>query len=86
MRALLDLMRENKAAVQRKLCACRQILQRCLNHLQVLDPRKILDLGTGVDSIERVVLLKSVFAELGILLELERANTLGELGVKAPPH
>ena len=74
MRALLALMHENKAAVQRKLCACREIVQQGITHLQILDPRKILDPGTGVDSIERVVLLKSVMGELAILLELEIAN------------
>ena len=37
MRALLDLMRENKAGVQNMAAACDAILVLAFQHLQVLD-------------------------------------------------
>ena len=53
MRALLDLMRENGAAVQANLAHCRDLLQRATSSLTILDP----ELG-GEE------LVKSVAAEL----------------------
>ena len=38
MRALLDLMRENKTRVQEIAAACVQILKRASHHLNILDP------------------------------------------------
>jgi hypothetical protein len=38
VRALLDLMRENKAAVQDFLPVCQELLQISSGHLKVLDP------------------------------------------------
>ena len=38
MRALLDLMLENKAAVQGNLAACQELLRRAVFHLKILDP------------------------------------------------
>ena len=38
MRALLDLMRENEAAVQDLSSQCRQLLGKASKHLQILDP------------------------------------------------
>ena len=38
MRALLDLMRENQAAVQKMAAACAEVLAWEIRHLTILDP------------------------------------------------
>ena len=39
MRALLDLLRENEAAVKTMLRLCQSVLQNATSHLKVLDPK-----------------------------------------------
>jgi len=56
VRALLDLMRENKAAVQANLTQCESLLGRAKKFLKILDP----ELGEEE-------LVKSVAAELAKL-------------------
>jgi len=38
VRALLDLMRDNEAAVQKMAAGCAQILEEASQHLSILDP------------------------------------------------
>ena len=38
MRALLDLMRENEATVQKRAAACAVVLEQARQHLTILDP------------------------------------------------
>jgi hypothetical protein len=59
VRALLDLMRENKAAVQDQLAGCEELLALALKHLKILDPE------AGDQE-----LIKSVEAELANLREM----------------
>ena len=59
MRALLDLIRENEAAVQAYLVQCQKLLQKASKHLQILDP----ELGEEE-------LVESVAAELAELTAL----------------
>ena len=64
MRALLDLMRENRALVQDNLVPCQSLLQEASKHLQILDP----ELGEEE-------LVKSVAAELAKLATLIAENS-----------
>ena len=59
MRALLDLMRENKASVQANLAHCQNLLQHATFYLKILDP----ELGEEE-------LVKSVSAELARMTAL----------------
>ena len=59
MRALLDLLRENEAAVNTMLRLCRSVLQYVSAHLKILDPKH------GEEE-----LVKSVAAELAKLMSL----------------
>ena len=61
MRALLDLMRENEAAVKDVSAQCRQLLGTASRHLKILDPQHG---GEG--------LIKSVAAEMAKLSLLLR--------------
>ena len=66
MRALLDLMRESKAAVQDLSDQCKMLLHSASLHLKILDPEH------GEEE-----LIKSVAAELAMLsLPLRRPPTL----------
>jgi hypothetical protein len=38
VRALLDLLRENEAAVKTMLRVCQSVLQLAISHLKILDP------------------------------------------------
>jgi len=60
VRALLDLVRENKAAVQDQLCAFKGLLVLASVQLKILDP------GYGEEE-----LIKSMATEVAILRELE---------------
>ena len=64
MRALLDLVRENGAAVQENLVACQDLLQQASKHLTILDP----ELGEEE-------LVKSVASELAKLTALMAENS-----------
>ena len=64
MRALLDLMRENRALVQDNLVPCQSLLQQASKNLQILDP----ELGEEE-------LVKSVAAELAKLATLIAENS-----------
>jgi hypothetical protein len=64
VRALLDLMRENRALVQDNLVPCQSLLQEASKHLQILDP----ELGEEE-------LVKSVAAELAKLATLIAENS-----------
>ena len=57
MRALLDLLRENEAAVQTMLRLCQNVLQDASSHLNILNPKR------GEEE-----LIKSVAAELARLM------------------
>jgi hypothetical protein len=59
MRALLDLMRENKAAVQASVLACQELLRAACSQLKILDPK------LGVQE-----LIESVAAEQANLREM----------------
>ena len=64
MRALLGLMRENRAEVQANLVQCQDLLQRASLNLKILDP----ELG-GEE------LIKSVASELAKLTALIAENS-----------
>ena len=63
MRALLDFVRENGAAVQANLAPCRKLLQQATRTIRILDP----ELGEEE-------LVKSVAAELARLTALTAEN------------
>ena len=67
MRALLDLMRENRALVQDNLVPCQSLLQEASKHLQILDP----ELGEEE-------LVKSVAAALASVTALVAENSQRE--------
>ena len=66
MRALLDLLRENKAAVQDELCRCQKLLGLASLQLKVLDP------GYGEEE-----LIKSVATEVANLRECGNLGAKG---------
>ena len=71
MRALLDLMRGNKAAVQAMSTPCNTLLRNATAHLAILD-LAILDPEIGEEQ-----LIKSAAAELAKLsLPLRKPSTL----------
>ena len=64
MRALLDLLRENRASVQDNLVPCQGLLQRASKHLKIFDP------NLGVQE-----LVKSMAAELARMTALIAENS-----------
>ena len=59
MRALLDLMRQNKTAVQEMLPACQIILQKASSCLKVLDPE------TGEEALVKLVAVEMANLRMG---------------------
>ena len=56
MRALLDLIRENEAGVQKWAAACAAVLERARQHLTILDP--------GVGEEELILAVAAALAKL----------------------
>jgi len=63
VRALLDLMRENEASVQKLAAGCQQVLAHASSSLNILDPE-----------IGEEELIQSVAAELARLRALTRSE------------
>ena len=75
---MLDLMRENTAAVQASLRICQALLRGVMKHLKALDP----ELGEA----ELINLVAAEQANLGEMANLREMAKLGEMDGKTQPQ